>query len=94
MTEWEIIDALNECASEIEDAGEWNIEVVTDALEDEGLPPFTPEELAAATEECDRIFDKVKSISDRMDELQAEYRSITGKSPHYHSTTNRYAIAW
>lgn len=94
MTEQEIVDALNECAAEIEDAGEWIIDCVIDARADEGLPPFTPEELEAATAECDRIGNKVQEIENRMDDLRLQYFELCGKGPHYYDATNRYAINW
>ena len=93
MTEREIIDALNECAAEIEDAGEWIIDCVIDQREDDGLPPFTPEELAEAQAECDRVSEKVTALYDRIQELIGEYHILTGKIPYYYEATNRYASA-
>ena len=94
MTEREIIDALNECAADKEDAGEWIIDCVIDQREEDGLPPFTPEELATAEAECDRIADIVIAISEKMESLRLDYILLTGKDPHYNEATNRYSIAW
>lgn len=94
MTEREIIDALNECAAEIEDAGEWIIDCVIDQREEDGLPPFTPEELAAAEAECGRVGETVSAIEDRISDLRIDYFALTGKYPHYNEATSRYSIAW
>lgn len=89
----EIIDALNECATEIEDAGEWIIDCVIDRREEEGLPPFTPEELAAAEAECSRVGETVSAIEGRISDLCLDYLCLTGKYPHYDEAINRYS-AW
>ena len=88
----EIIDELNELAFERENTGDYILAVVVDSREDEGLPPFTPEELDAARKECDENCDKVNAIEKAMDKLLEEYRSITGKSPHYNELTDRFSI--
>ena len=88
----EIIDELNELAFERENVGEHILAVVVDSREDEGLPPFTPEELDAARKECDANCDKVTAIEKAMDELCEEYRSITGKSPYYNEWTDRFSV--
>lgn len=85
-----IIDKLNQCAAEIEDAGETFIECVIDARADEGLPPFTAEELATAKAECDRNADTVTDLEAEMDSLRLDYFGITGSWPHYSDFTNRY----
>lgn len=94
MTADEIIDALNECAAEIEDAGEYILECVIDIREDDGLPPFTPEELEHAKADCDRIAAKVTALEAKMDDLLRQYYALEGKSPHYYEATNRYGINW
>jgi hypothetical protein len=90
----EIIDRLNELAAEKEDLGYYIIECVVDQREDEGLPPFTPEELAEAAAECDRKADIVTAIEAQMDDLQEDYYLLTGKFPHYYEATNRYGENW
>ena len=94
MTADEIIDALNECAAEIEDAGEYILECVIDIREDDGLPPFTPEELETAKADCDRIAEKVTALEAKMDDLRRQYFALEGKAPHYYEATNRYGINW
>ena len=90
----EIIDELNDIERDIEYAGEYIIDVVIDMREDEGLPPFSPEELAAATAECDRIGDKVQALEDRQRELMQEYFDLVGCAPHYYGLTARFARSW
>lgn len=92
MTIYEIIDALNECAAEIEDAGDWIIDCVIDMREEDGLPPFTPEELKRAEAECDKNAEKVSAIEEKMDALREDYFGLTGKYPHYYEATNRYGV--
>ena len=87
-----IIDDLNECAAEMEDAGEWNIECVIDQRADEGLPPFTPEELAKARADCDRVADIVQNLEQKMDDLLSAYYDIAGRPPYYSEIVNRYSI--
>ena len=77
----EIIDRLNELESARNDVGEYIIECVMDTREDEGLPPFTPEELKEAEEECDRNADILQRIEDEQHGLMEEYFLLTGKSP-------------
>ena len=90
----EIIDRLNELAAEIEDLGDYIIDCVVDQREDEGLPPFTPEEYAEAAAECDRKADIVTAIEAQMDDLREDYYLLTGKLPHYYDATNRYGENW
>ena len=77
----EIIEELNNLCAEEEDIGETFIDVVIDAREDEGLPPFTPDELAKAKKTCDENADKMIALESREHELQNEYFLLTGKYP-------------
>lgn len=87
MTESERInDILRELellSQEFDELGPTFIRVVVDSREDDGLPPFTPEELAAAKAECDRNADEANRIEQRMDELQEEFFAITGRYPRW-----------
>lgn len=94
MNERDIINALNECACEIENAGEYIIDCVIDQREADGIPPFTPGELDEAKAECDRIGEKVAAIEKKMQDLKTDYFMLTGKYPHYFEATNRYGIEW
>jgi len=83
MKPYEIINALNELLHELDDLGETVIDCVIDAREEDGLPPFTPEELSAAEAECDRNGQKSDEIWDKINELRYEYQEQTGESPVY-----------
>ena len=85
---------INTSTAERENVGEHILAVVVDSREDEGLTPFTPEELDAVRKKCDENCDKVTAIEKAMDDLCEEYRSITGKSPHYNSLTDRFSVNW
>ena len=79
----EIVDKLNELLREEEDIGETVIDCVVDTREEEGLPPFTPEELLAAEAECDENGKKSDEIWSKINDLRFEYEWQTGKRPIY-----------
>ena len=91
-----IIGEMNDlCAEKEEIEGYCYIDCVIDDREDEGLPPFTPEELKAAEEECDRRLADVMAIEEKIDKLDDEYREIAHKYgfsvyPKYNGWINRY----
>lgn len=86
----EIIGELNELSAEYDDIGETFIECVIDMREDEGLPPFTEEELSFAQALCDENAEKANHIDNKMAELMTEYFIITGKYPVSYGFPLRY----
>lgn len=90
----DIIDELNELCAEKENAGEYIIDCVVDQRADDGLPPFTPEELAAAEAECGRVLSVVKAIVEKIDALREKYYELDGKYPYFYEAIDRYGIRW
>lgn len=88
----EIIDDMNDVLADIEDAGETFIDVLVDAREDEGLPPYTPEQIDILQKQCDENADKVTALEHRLDDLRYEYLDAFGKFPHYIAGWNRYSL--
>ena len=96
----EIIDEMNDLCADSEEIERYcYIDCIIDDREDEGLPPFTPEELKAAEEECDRRLAEVMAIEEKIDKLDYEYREIADKYgfstyPKYNSWSQRYDEGW
>lgn len=83
MSKSEIIDELNCLCRELDAVDCDIIEAVVDAREDEGLPPFTPEEYAEAEKQCDENGQLKESLWDKIHALCNEYNIMTGKWPVY-----------
>lgn len=79
--EWEIVEEMNDLLREQDDIGEYFLDVVIDSRADEGLPPLTPEELAAAEKECDENLRRDNEIEAKLDDLRDKYFELTGHYP-------------
>lgn len=79
----QIINELNDLLRELDDVGETIIDCIVDCRADEGLPPLTPEEYAAAEAECDANAERAEAIWDSIHALQGEYYELVGEYPIY-----------
>ena len=77
----EIIKELNELAWEIDDLGLEPLDHIIEAREEEGLPPLTEDELAAAQKEIDAKIDRANEIDAKIEDLRIESFQLMGKWP-------------
>ena len=94
MNAQQIIDRLNEISAELDDVGESIIDCVVDTRADDGLPPFTPEELAEAEAECNRNAETEVALWTENHCLQEDYFLLTGKYPRLYGDRFREPFAW
>ena len=81
MKSHEIIKKLNELFTEKEEVGETEIECLIDYRTENGLPPFTPEELAEAEKTCKENRQRGEELINAMEDLCYKYHDLTGNWP-------------